>query len=59
MAGALRGLPLVVTLLREDAPGGPARRPPAEGCSPRSTVLGSAEIDLAQLLHPRCDYQAS
>lgn len=48
LAAALRGAPLVVTLLRREhasaAQAGPGLQP---------LVLGSAEIDLAPLLHAR------
>ncbi len=44
LAAALRSRPLVVTLLAGDGPGATARPPRA---------LGSAEVDLAPLLHPR------
>jgi len=44
LAAALRSRPLVVTLLAGDGPGAAAHPPRA---------LGSAEVDLAPLLHAR------
>ena len=52
LAAALRGAPLVVTLLRRELPGARARAAQA-GPGLQPVVLGSAEIDLAPLLHAR------
>ncbi|KAK9824985.1 hypothetical protein WJX81_003682 [Elliptochloris bilobata] len=53
LASALRSLPLVVTLLRQEAPRERACMPALEGSGPQPVVLGSADIDLAPLLHVR------
>lgn len=52
LAAALRGAPLVVTLLRRELPGACGRAAHA-GPGLQPVVLGSAEIDLAPLLHAR------